>query len=117
MSLSLVLAKAWLGKRVTVVVERPLGSRHPMHGFEYAANYGHVPGTEAPDGEALDAYVLGVADPVAEFVGTCVAVIHRADDDDDKLVVVPDWVQLGDEEIARAVAFQEQWFRTSIVRE
>ena len=95
-------------------MDRPLGSRHPRHGFVYGANYGFVPGTCAPDGEALDAYVLGVAEPLTRAEGTVIAVIHRFDDDDDKLVVVPKGVTLSDAEIAAAVQFQEQYFRTCI---
>lgn len=49
-----------------------------------------MPGTIAPDGEEIDAYVLGVFEPKEEFTGTCIAVIHRTNDDDDKLIVVPE---------------------------
>ena len=59
------------------------------HGFLYPVNYGYLPGVPAPDGEDLDAYVLGVDQPLERFEGICIAVIHRLDDADDKLVVVP----------------------------
>ena len=96
-----------------VVMDRPLGSRHPRHGFLYRVNYGYIPGTLAPDGAPLDAYVLGVAVPQ----GVVIAIIHRYDDDDDKLVVVPEGVALTDAEITAAVRFQEQFFKTCIVRQ
>jgi len=51
-------AKDFLGKEVKVIMDRPLGSKHPKHGFEYEANYGYVPNTISPDGEELDAYYL-----------------------------------------------------------
>ncbi len=101
---------------VTVIIDRPLGSRHPRYGFVYPVNYGYVPGTLAPDGEGLDAYVLGVARPLARFRGQCVALLHRVDDDDDKLVVVPPDMTISDQEILAATAFQEQFFRTLLVR-
>jgi inorganic pyrophosphatase len=113
---SLALARRYLGRRVKVHVDRPLGSKHPRHEFEYAVNYGYVPGVIAPDGEALDAYVLGVSEPLAEFEGRCVALVHRLDDDDDKLVVVPDGVTLTDAEIEALIRFQEQWFDSHILR-
>ena len=94
----------------------PLGSKHPKHGFAYKANYGFVPGTKAPDGEELDAYVLGVSEPLETFEGTCIAIVHRKDDDDDKLVVVPEGVEMSDEQIMNAVAFQEKWFDSSVIR-
>ena len=102
---SLRLALPYAGRDVTVTIDRPYGSRHPAHGFRYDANYGYVAGTSAPDGDPLDAYLLGPDSPVAEGRGRCVAVIHRLDDDDDKLVVT-DRPDLSDEILA-AVGFQE----------
>ena len=109
-------ATDYIGKTVTVTMDRPLGTRHPRHGFEYLANYGYIPGTQSGDGEELDAYVLGVAGPLATFTGACIAVIHRLDDDDDKLVVVPHGVTLTDDEICAATHFQEQFFTSMIQR-
>ena len=48
----------FLNRSVGVKIDRPLGSRHPQHGFIYPVNYGCLPGTLAPDGELCDAYVL-----------------------------------------------------------
>ena len=115
-SKSLEIAKAYLGEKVRVVFDRPLGTKHPKHGFVYEVNYGYLPGIKAPDGQDLDAYYLGVTDPLQEAEGTCIAIIHREDDDDDKLIVVPNGVESTDEEILKATAFQEQWFKSSIVR-
>lgn len=116
MSRSLTLARRFLGLTVTVTIDRPLGSRHPRHGHVYPVNYGYLPGTLAPDGEALDAYVLGVEVPLETFSGRVIAAIHRKDDDDDKLVVVPKGLTLGDAQIMDAVIFQEQFFRSRVVR-
>ena len=72
-SKSLALAKQFLGKEVEVVFDRPLGSKHPKHGFVYEANYGYLDGVKAPDGDDLDAYFLGTDQPLqkvsAERVG------------------------------------------------
>ncbi len=117
-SKSFYLAKRYLGKVVEVKIDRPLGSSHPEYGFEYKANYGYVPGVEAPDGEELDAYFLGTDKPLRRGRGRCIAVVHRLDDDDDKLVVVaPGKENMKDMEIRRAVSFQEKWFDWQIVRE
>ena len=51
---------SYLGQKVNVIIDRPLGSKHPKHGFIYEVNYGYIPNTKSPDGEELDAYVLGV---------------------------------------------------------
>ena len=109
--------RSYLGQRVTVQIDRPLGSCHPEHGFPYPVNYGYLPGVPAPDGEALDAYVLGVGAPLSTFTGHCIAVIHRLDDDDDKLVVVPEGVTLSDDEIRAQTHFQEQYFRSNLLRQ
>ena len=110
-------ATEFLGKIVTIKIDRPLGSKHPKHGFVYELNYGLVPDTKAPDGEEIDAYLLGVDKPVNEFTGKCVAIIHRKDDDDDKLVIVADSAkEISDEEILRLIDFQEEWFDSVIIR-
>lgn len=110
-------AKDYIGKKVKVEMDRPLHSKHPKYGWEYELNYGFVPDTKSPDGEELDAYVIGVEEPVDGFEGICVAIIHRAADDDDKLIVVtPDQTDISDEDIRRKTHFQEQWFTSVIVR-
>ncbi len=117
MSKSFELAKKFLNKEVNVVIDRPLGTKHPKHGFIYKANYGFIEGIIAPDGEELDAYYLGVNKPLDKSSGKCIAIIHRTNDDDDKLVVVPNGTEIGDEEIEKQIEFQEQWFKHIIVRE
>ncbi len=107
-------SSAYLGKPVRVTIDRPLGSRNPRHGFLYPINYGFIAGTTSGDAEALDAYVVGIAEPLATFEGICIAMIHRLDDDDDKLVVAPAGARYGTDEIRRATKFQEQYF-TSVV--
>jgi len=57
-------AKEFLGKKVEMVIDRPLGSKHHKHGFLYEANYGYIPNTKSPDGEELDAYYLGAKVPL-----------------------------------------------------
>ena len=113
---SLALARTFLGRPVAVRIDRPLGSRHPRWGFLYLANYGYVPGVIAPDGEELDAYVLGVEGALAEFSGRCIAIVHRLDDDDDKLVVVPDGLCLSDDDIRAQTHFQERFFDSHVLR-
>ena len=104
-----------LGKIVTVTVDRPLGSYHPKHNdIYYSLNYGYIPGIFAADGEEQDAYILGVNEPVKEFTGKVVAIIHRFDDVEEKWVVAPEGASFTREEIAKLVAFQEQYFQTEI---
>ena len=109
-------ATDYLGKNVSIVIDRKLGTKHPKHGFIYIVNYGYVPNTVSGDGEELDAYLLGVFEPIEEFLGKVIAVIHRTNDDDDKLVVVPNDREYSDEAIRALTEFQEQYFESVIIR-
>ena len=114
-SKSFDLAKEYLGKEVEVTIDRPLGSKHPKHDFIYEVNYGFLQGVKAPDGEDLDAYYLGIKEPLQKGKGICIAIAHRKDNDDDKLIVAPEGITLSNEQIMAAIHFQEQWFDTEIV--
>ncbi|MBP3611309.1 MAG: inorganic pyrophosphatase [Lachnospiraceae bacterium] len=104
-----------IGKKVTVTMDRPMGSYHPKHKeMYYPVNYGFIEGIMAPDGEEQDAYVLGVDKPLSEFTGVVAAVIHRRDDVEDKWVVVPEGYRITKEEIEEQVKFQEQYFQSEI---
>lgn len=112
------IATSYLNQIVEVKVDRPFGSEHPRHGFLYPVNYGYVPNTKVSDGKELDAYVLGVAEPLEKFHGKCIAVIHRTNDSDDKLIVIPENMDdISDEEIKKSTHFQEQYFESVIIRE
>lgn len=106
----------FIGQKVNVIIERPLGTKHPKHGFTYEVNYGFIPDTKSADGEELDAYVLGVDKRITETRGICIAVIRRTDDDDDKLIITQDGKDLTDAEIEKLVEFQEKWFKHVILR-
>ena len=97
-------------------MDRPLGTTHPKHGFVYEVNYGYIENTISGDGEELDAYVVGEHKPLETFTGRVVAVIHRTNDDDDKLVVMKEGRNYSDEQIRALTEFQEQWFESEIWR-
>lgn len=115
-SKSLILAKSFLNQIVEVVVDKPLGFVYSEYKTLFEANYGFIPNTIAPDGKELDAYVLKVAKPLEKFTGRVVAIIHRFNDDDDKLVVIPDGETITDEEINKLTDFQEQFFKHEIIK-
>ena len=106
----------YIGKILDVKIDREFGSKHPKHGFIYPVNYGYVPNTVSGDGEELDCYVLGVFEPIKEFRGKCIAVIHRTNDDDDKLIIVPENIEYTDSAIDALVEFQERFFKHVIIR-
>lgn len=110
------MVKKYLGEKITVEMDRQMGSKHPKHGFIYPVNYGFIPGTIAADGEELDAYVLGVHKPLETFEGIVIAIIHRTNDDDDKLVVMPEGKNYTDDQIRALTEFQEAYFESVIYR-
>lgn len=110
------ISEKYIGKKVNVIVDRKLGSKHPNWGFIYPTNYGYIPNTVSGDGEELDAYILGVFEPLDTFEGICIAVIHRLNENDDKLVVVPKETNYTNEQIDCLTEFQERFFKHIIIR-
>lgn len=53
------MLKSYLGKNVDVVIDRPLGSKHPKWDIYYTLNYGYIPNTISGDGEEIDVYIVG----------------------------------------------------------
>ena len=106
----------FLDKTLEVTIDRPLGSKHPKHGFIYPVNYGYVPNTISGDGEELDCYILGIYEPIEAFKGKCIAIIHRLNDNDDKLIIVPENKSFSNNEIQVFTEFQEQYFQSEIIR-
>ena len=111
-----VNARDYLGSEVSIKIDRQLGSRHPKHGFMYMLNYGFIPNTISGDGEELDAYLLGEFEPVTESSGKVIAVIHRTNDDDDKLIVSKNGQKYSDDAIRALTEFQERYFKSIIIR-
>lgn len=105
----------YIGKKLNAKIDRPFGSKHPKHGFIYPVNYGYIPNTISGDGEELDCYILGVFEPIEEFTGKCIAIIHRTNDNDDKLILIPEGKQYTKEQIKALTEFQEQYFESEIV--
>ena len=107
----------YLNKIVEVKIDRPIGSSHPDYSDHiYLVNYGYVPNTISGDGEELDCYVLGEYKPLKEYKGKCIAVIHRLNDDDDKLIIAPENKTFTNNEIKLLTDFQEKFYTSEIIR-
>ena len=109
--------RGFLGKSVTIKFDRPIGYVHNKDGYSlaYPINYGYIPDVISPDGEELDVYLLGVKEPVEEYTARVIAIAHRENDVEDKLIAVPDVFPLiTEEQIKEAIDFQEQYYDTSI---
>ncbi|MEA4811411.1 MAG: hypothetical protein VB108_02430 [Anaerolineaceae bacterium] len=100
-----------IGQKVEVTVDRPLGSCHPEYpSLIYPINYGFIEGVMAADGEGQDAYILGAHEPLVQFSGVVIAVIHRKDDIENKWVVAAEGMHYEAAEIGRQTAFQEKFY-------
>lgn len=109
--------KSYINKLVKAKIDRPMGAKHPKHGFIYPVNYGYIPNTVSGDGEEIDCYVLGIFEPIDEFEGKCIAVIHRTNDNDDKLIIVPKEKDYSDDAIRALTEFQERFFESIVIRD
>lgn len=110
------LIRDYLGKTVTVEIDRPIGFHHVTKGIhlDYTINYGFLPGVTGGDGEDQDVYILGVKEPVTVFTGTIIAVVRRRDDNEDKFVAAPAGMVFTQDQIAREIHFVEQYFDSTI---
>lgn len=103
------------GDALFIKIDRPMGTAHPKRpDIIYPINYGYVPGLIAPDGEEQDAYVLGVDEPLTEFTGRLIAVIHRFDDVEEKWVLAPEGRSFTKKQIVELTHFQEQYYHTEV---
>ena len=108
--------KSYLGKTVTIGIDRPIGYVHRKGEkvLVYPINYGYIPGVLGGDGEELDVYLLGVTEPVERYTCRIIAIAHRENDVEDKLVGAPEGMHFSVEEIREAIHFQEKYYNTHI---
>ena len=107
--------ESYLGKKIHIIIDRPLGTKHPKWNFIYPINYGFIPDTLAADDEEIDAYLLGVFEPISNFTGICIAIIHRINDNDDKLIIIPENKDYTNDQIMALTEFQERFFKSTIL--
>ena len=100
-----------IGRTVSGRIDRPKGSVHPRcPDIVYPVNYGYAEGVYAGDGKEQDVYLLGTDAPAESFTGKVIAVWHRLNDIEDKWIVTADGAKLPEDEIIKAIDFQEKFF-------
>lgn len=111
-----LLVKSYLGKMLTVKIDRPIGYIHKKENYSltYPINYGYIPGVLGGDGEELDVYLLGVDVPVSDYTGKIIGIVYRSNDVEDKLIMAPESVAFTQNEIKEQINFQEQYYETEI---
>jgi len=110
------LIQSYLGKTVTVTIDRPIGFHHVTKGIhlDYTVNYGFLPEVIGGDGEEQDVYILGVNQPLATFTGRIIGAVRRSDDNEDKFVAAPEGMVFTAEQIGREIHFVEKYFDSKI---
>ena len=110
------LIREYLGKPVTVEIDRPIGFHHVTKGIHlhYTVNYGFLPGVIGGDGEEQDVYILGVTRPLETFTGRIIGVVRRSDDNEDKFVAAPEGMIFTAEQIEKEIHFVEKYFDSRI---
>lgn len=110
------LVKSYLGKMVDIKIDRPIGFVHKKEKYNltYPINYGYIPDVLGGDGEELDVYLLGVDKPVNEYHARVIGIVHRENDVEDKLIAAPENVIFNQAQIAEAIHFQEQYYKTGV---
>ncbi|MBR3592005.1 MAG: inorganic diphosphatase [Clostridia bacterium] len=110
------LVKSYLGKTVRIEIDRPIGYVHKKENYSltYPINYGYIPNVIGGDGEELDVYLLGVDKPVKEYSAKIIGIAHRENDVEDKLIAAPEGINFNQAQIAEAIHFQEQYYKTYI---
>lgn len=110
------LVRGYLGKTVKIGIDRPIGYIHVKEKYtlEYKINYGYIPGVLGGDGEELDVYLLGVDHPIEEYTAKIIAIAHRRDDVEDKLIAAPEGTELTPEQIYAQIEFQEKYYDTYV---
>lgn len=103
----------YLNHQVKVTMDRPLGSQHPKYDMVYPINYGYLENTVSGDLQPIDAYVIDQEQALESYEGKVIAIVFRADDIEDKLVVSNQ--SFSKEQIYEKIKFTEQYFKSSII--
>lgn len=105
----------YLGKTVKVKIDRPLGSKHLSYKFIYPVNYGSIENELTCGGEEIEAYVLGVFEPISEYEGKVIGIIKRPIEAEYKLVVAKALNSYEKSQISVLTEFQERYFKSEII--
>lgn len=109
------ILKGLIGKEIDVIIDRPIGTTYPKYkDMIFSVNYGYIDGFYGGDNEYQDVYILWEDKPLNNYRGKVIAIVHRLNDNEDKLVVY-NYGYLSSNEIEEAIKFQEKYFNYDII--
>ena len=110
--LEYISGKEALGKKVTVIVDHPYGSFHPiLPDVVYTCNYGYVDALD--EEEFQNAYVYGIQEPIDTFTGFVIAIIYHRDETETRWVVSGSLLY-DKQDVINAIGEMEQEYDTRI---
>lgn len=112
--------KSLIGMELDAIITRPIGTVHPRYkDIIYEVNYGVVKDFELKDGRDLKTYIVGESMPTelnGTYHGKVLAILHRLNDENDRIIIAPIGRTLSDDEIISKTEFAEQYFVSEIIR-
>lgn len=108
--------RSFLGKSVTVIVDRPYGSLDQRSDGEMTCSCGYVqqPVT-MEDCDDIEARIVGVYEPRETFTGTVIGIIYHQEDSNLHLIVAPPTWTINKEEIITQIGMVEQYYHTRMI--
>lgn len=107
------LVESMLHKPVLVEIDRPIGYDH--NGIIYELNYGYTKRLVSPDGDYLDAYIIDDDLYSSSYFGEVIAIVHRKNDIEDKLIVGKKGQTISKEDLLKKINFQEKYFDIELI--
>ena len=112
--------KSLIGMELDAIITRPIGTVHPRYkDIIYEVNYGIVKDYELKEGKDLKTYIVGESMPTEQngiYHGKVLAILHRLNDDNDRVIIAPIGRTLSDDEIISKTEFVEQYFVSEVIR-
>ena len=109
--------KEYLNKTININIDKPLGSKNKEYQYIYPVNYGYVNNEEVFSNKRINCYLLGIFEEVSNYTGKCIAIVHRIDDNNDSLIIVPEEKTYSNKEIDALIEFQEKYFKHIIIKD
>ena len=107
------LVESMLHKPVLVEIDRPIGYDH--NGIIYELNYGYTKRLVSPDGDYLDAYIIDDDFYSSSYFGEVIAIVHRKNDIEDKLIVGKKGQTISKEDLLKKINIQEKYFDIELI--
>lgn len=115
-SMEYLCGRSYLGKSVTVIVDRPYGSLDLRSDGEMTCNCGYVQQQiTMEDCDDIEARIVGIYEPCETFTGTVIGIIYHKEDSHLHLIVAPPAWTINKEEIITQVGMVEQYYHTRMI--